>query len=91
MRAVDENYQRMRARLLAALADHERGDLDHAGLQAVVEDLRGTLGSTHREVSQALFEADVALEQSQHGHAVEGSDPEAPLRRMRRNLREVLG
>lgn len=91
MRVVDDNYQRMRARLLVAVADHERGDLDHAGLQAAVEDLRRTLGSSHREVSQALFEADVALEAGQDGRVVEGSDPDAPLRRMRRNLREVLG
>lgn len=90
VRPVDENYQRMRARLLAALADHERGDLDHAGLQAAVEDLRGCLGSSHRAVRQALFEADVALEAGQHGRVIEGSDPDAPLRRMRRNLREVL-
>jgi len=87
----DHPYERMRARLLAALADHERGELDHAGLQAAVEDLRGTLGNGHREVSQALFEADVALEQGQHGQVVEGADPDAPLRRMRRNLREALG
>jgi hypothetical protein len=90
VRPVDENYQRMRARLLAALADHESGDLDHAGLQAAVENLRGCLGSSHRAVQQALFEADVALEAGQHGRVIEGSDPDAPLRRMRRNLREVL-
>ena len=62
---TDHPYERMRARLLAALADHERGELDHAGLQAAVEDLRGTLGNGHREVSQALFEADVALDEAQ--------------------------
>lgn len=91
MRAADQEYQRRRARLLAALADHESGVLDHAGLQAAVADLREALGSSHREVRQALFEADVALEAGQDGHAIEGADPDAPLRRMRRNLREVLG
>ena len=80
----------MRARLLAALADHERGELDDSGLQAAVEDLRGTLDKGHGEVRQALFEADVALEYAQHGHPGDGSDPSAPLKRIRRNLREVL-
>jgi hypothetical protein len=88
---VDELYERLRARLLAALADHERGDLDHAGLQAAVEGVRGALGNAHAKVREALFEADVALEYAQHGRPGVGSDPSASLKRMRRNLREVLG
>jgi hypothetical protein len=88
---VDENYERMRARLLAALADHERGDLDHAGLQAAVTGLRDALDAARPEVREALFEADVALEYAQHGRPGDGSDPGAALKRVRRNLREALG
>ena len=90
-RSVDQQYERTRARLLAALADHERGDLDHAGLQAAVEAVQGTLDNTRPEVRRALFEADVALEYAQHGSPGEGSDTAAVLKRVRRNLREVLG
>jgi hypothetical protein len=88
---VDERYERLRARLLAALADHERGELDHAGLQAAIVDLNDALGSAHAEVGGALFEADVALEYARFGHPTEASDPGAALKRVRRNLREVLG
>lgn len=88
---VDEHYERMRARLLAALADHERGNLDHAGLQAAIADLNDALGNAHGEVGEALFEADVALEYARFGHPTDGSDPGAALKRIRRNLREVLG
>jgi hypothetical protein len=90
---IDQQYERSRARLLAALAEHERGELDHAGLQAAVENLSSTLDHGHAEEREALFEADVALEYAQHGRALDGSDPSSPqaLRRMRRNLREVLG
>jgi hypothetical protein len=88
---VDEHYQRMRARLLAALADHERGLLDHAGLQAAIADLNDTLGSARTEVREALFEADVALEYARFGHPTDGAEPGAALKRIRRNLREVLG
>jgi hypothetical protein len=88
---VDEHYERMRARLLAALADHERGILDHPGLQAAIADLNGTLGGAHSDVREALFEADVALEYARFGHPTDGSDPGAALKRVRRNLREVLG
>ena len=92
LRFVDQQqYERMRARLLAALADHERGDLDHAGLQAAVEAVQGTLDNARPEVRRALFEADVALEYAQHGSPREGSDTAAVLKRVRRNLREVLG
>jgi hypothetical protein len=86
---VDEQYERMRAALLAALAEHERGRLDNAGLQASIERLRGTLDSAHADVQQALFEADVALEYAEDGRP--GDDHRPSLRRMRRNLREVLG
>jgi hypothetical protein len=86
---VDEQYERMRAALLAALAEHERGRLDNAGLQAAIEGLRGTLDSAHSDVQQALFEADVALEYAEDGRL--GDDHSPSLRRMRRNLREVLG
>jgi hypothetical protein len=87
---VDEHYERMRARLLEAIAKHESGELDHAGLQAAVEAVRGALDSTQADVRRALFEADIALEQAQFGRHVEGTDPATPLRRMRRNLREAL-
>ncbi|WP_151082568.1 hypothetical protein [Nocardioides cynanchi] len=88
---MDDHYERMRARLLAALADHERGDLDHAGLQAAVAGLRDALDGSHPEMREALFEADVALEYAQHGRPGDGSDPSAGLKRVRRNLREALG
>ena len=90
---MDENYERRRARLLAALAEHERGELDHAGLQAAVQDLLGARDQGHADSRQALFEADVALEYVQFGRPVDGSDPGDPesLRRIRRNLREALG
>jgi hypothetical protein len=88
---VNEHYERVRARLLAALAEHERGDLDDAGLQAAVEDVSSALDNGRPEARQALFEADVALEYAQHGRPPDGSDPSAPLKRMRRNLREALG
>ena len=90
---TDEQYERLRARLLAALAEHERGELDHAGLQAAVEGLSGALDHGHAEERQALFEADVALEYAQHGRPLDGTDPSASdsLRRIRRNLREALG
>jgi hypothetical protein len=91
LRVVDQHYEQMRARLLAALADHERGELDDAGLQAAVEGLRGALGNAHAEVREALFEADVALEYAQDGSPADGSDPSASLKRVRRNLRDVLG
>jgi hypothetical protein len=88
---VDEQYERMRARLLAALADHERGILDHAGLQAAIADLSAAFANGRTEVREALFEADVALEYARFGHPTDGSDPGAALKRVRRNLREVLG
>jgi hypothetical protein len=87
---VDEAYERMRARLLVALADHERGILDHPGLQAAIADLNAALGSARALVREALFEADVALEYARYGHPTDGSDPGAALKRVRRNLREVL-
>jgi hypothetical protein len=88
---VDEHYERMRARLLAGLADHERGLLDHAGLQAAIADLNAALGNGRSEVREALFEADVALEYARFGHPDDGAQPGAALKRIRRNLREVLG
>lgn len=88
---MDEPYEHARAQLLVALAAHERGALDHAGLQAALEDVRATLGNAHEDVRQALFEADVVLEYAQDGQPLEGTDPTASLRRARRNLREVLG
>ena len=88
---MDQQYERTRARLLAALADHERGDLDHAGLQAAVAGVREALDGAHAEVREVLFEADVALEYAQHGRPGDGSDPAAGLKRVRRNLREALG
>lgn len=91
IRRVDEHYERMRARLLVALADHERGELDDAGLQAAVNAVRDALDHAHTEVRESLFEADVALEYAQYGRPADGSDPRAALKRVRRNLREVLG
>jgi hypothetical protein len=89
---VDEHYEQMRARLLAAIADHERGVLDHAGLLTAIQGLSDTLdASGHAEVRRALFEAEVALEYAQDGHPVEEREQTASLKRMRRNLREALG
>ena len=88
---MDEHYERMRARLLAALSEHERGVLDDAGLQGAVGDLSDAVDHAHADVRPALFEADVALELAQDGQPSDGSDPGASLKRMRRNLREVLG
>jgi hypothetical protein len=88
---VDEPYDRQRALLLVAIAEHQRGLLDDAGLQAAIQGLLGALGNTHAEVRPALFEADVALEYAQYGRPVEGADPRVSLRRVRRNLREALG
>jgi hypothetical protein len=88
---VEEQYERMRARLLASLAAHERGEIDHAALQAAVADVERALDNARPHVREALFEADVALEYAQHGHPSDGSDPSASLKRVRRNLREVLG
>ena len=82
----------MRARLLEAIVEHERGELDHAGLQASIEAVHGALDNAHADVRRALFEADVALEYVQYGHPreVEAYDRAAAMKRMRRNLREVL-
>jgi hypothetical protein len=87
---VDEHYEGLRGRLLEAIAEHERGELGDAGLQASVASVYGALDNAHAAVRQALFEADIALEHAQFGRAVEGSDGETRLRRMRRNLREAL-
>jgi hypothetical protein len=87
---VDEHYERMRARLLEAIAEHERGELDHAGLRATVADVMQALDHDHADVRQALFEADIALEYAMYGQPPDGSDPTGPLKRMRRNLREAL-
>jgi hypothetical protein len=87
---VDEQYERLRAKMLEQVAEHERGDLDDAGLRRAVEDFLSSLDHTHGDVRQALFEADIALEYAQYGRPLDGSDPRAPLRRMRRNLREAL-
>jgi len=87
---VDQHYERMRGRLLEAIAEHERGELDHAGLRSTVEGVLATLVNGPPEVRQALFEADIALEYAMYGHPPDGSDPAAPLKRMRRNLREAL-
>jgi hypothetical protein len=87
---VDEHYERMRARLLEAIARHERGELDHAGLRSAIAGLRASLGDAHADVRQVLFEADIALEYAIDGHPPDGSDPGGALKRMRRNLREAL-
>ena len=79
----------MRARLLEAIAEHERGELDHAGLKSMVEGVLGALDHAHSSVRQALFEADIALEYALDGHP-SGRDSVAALKRMRRNLREAL-
>lgn len=76
--------------MLEQIAEHERGELDDAALQAAVEELHGALDGAHAELRQALFEADIALEYAQYGRPLEGADPRSPLRRMRRNLREAL-
>jgi hypothetical protein len=86
---VDRQYERTRARLLEAIAEHERGELDHAGLKSTVEGVLGALDHAHASVRQALFEADIALEYALDG-SPSGGDPAALLKRMRRNLREAL-
>lgn len=88
---MDVHYERMRARLLEAIAEHERGELDHAGLRSALEAFRKTLDDAHAEVRQALFEADIALEYAVDGRALDDKDLAAALKRMRRNLREALG
>jgi hypothetical protein len=90
---VDEHYERLRVGLLEAIAEHERGELDHAGLQASVAGVYGALDESRAEERAALFEADVALEYAQFGRPLDGSDPGVPdsLKRIRRNLREALG
>lgn len=90
---MDDHYERLRVRALEAIADHERGELDHAGLQATLADVQGAVDHRHGDVRQALFEADVALEYAQYGQRgeLETYDPDATMRRMRRNLREALG
>lgn len=90
MPPVGEYFERMRARLLEAIAEHERGELDHQGLQASVQAALGALDQTRADVRRALFEADVALEYAIHGHPVNDGDQAAQLKRMRRNLREAL-
>jgi hypothetical protein len=87
---VDDHYERLRARLLEQLAEHERQELDDAGLQSAVQGVLGAVDNSHTEVRQALFEADVALEYAQYGRPPDSADPRAPLRRMRRNLRAAL-
>lgn len=84
------HYEQARARLLAALAEHERGALDHAGLQAAVQDVQGALADGQTELRRVLFEADVALEYAQDGRP-DGSELRTSLRRARRNVREALG
>lgn len=88
---MNHDYERMRARLLEAIAEHERGRLDHAGLQVAVAGAVSAADNAPDAVRQALFEADIALEYAQYGRPVDGSDAAAPLKRMRRNLREALG
>jgi len=88
---MDEHYERMRARLLEAIAAHERGELDDAGLQAAVEGVTGALDNGHSEVRQVLFEADVTLEYARYGQPLGDADRSATLKRMRRNLREAMG
>ena len=90
---MDEHYERLRVGLLEAIAQHERGELDHAGLQESVAGVLGALDNAQTEARGVLFEADVALEYAQYGRPLDGTDPAAPdaLKRIRRNLREVLG
>jgi hypothetical protein len=88
---VDEHYERMRAALLVAIAEHEHGELDDAGLQAALQGVLGALDHAHAGMREALFEADVALEYHQYGRPLDGGAPNASLRRIRRNLREALG
>ena len=58
---VDEHYERMRARLLAALADHERGILDNAGLQAAIAIAAPLRAQTARpQITDAIDESKVA-------------------------------
>ena len=88
----DEHYERMRARALAAIADHEQGAIDDAELQSTLAGLAGALDNAHPRVREALFEADVSLEYAQSGHPQEldADNRDAAMKRMRRNLREAL-
>jgi hypothetical protein len=88
---MDEHYERMRARLLEAIAAHERGEVDDAGLRAAVEGVTGAVEHSHPEVRQVLFEADVTLEYARDGQPLDDADRAAALKRVRRNLREALG
>jgi hypothetical protein len=88
---VADQYGRMRARLLAAIAEHEQGLIDDAGLQATLSDAAAALDKAPAHVWRALFEADVVLEYVQDGHPLNSNDQVAPLKRLRRNLREALG
>ena len=85
-----DDYEQMRARLLEAIAEHERGELDHAGLRSTVERVLATLDHGPEEVRRALFEADIALEYAMYGNPPDDSDSAVLLKRMRRNLREAL-
>ena len=89
---MEQHYERMRARLLEAVAEHERGELDDEGLQSSIEGAREALDNAHSDVRQVLFEADVALEYIRFGHPdeLENYDKDAAVKRVRRNLREVL-
>ena len=89
---MDELYERMRSNLLEAIAEHERGELDHAGLRASLAGIHEALGDDQADVRESLFEADVALEYARHGQRLklDAFHSGASLARMRRNLREAL-
>ena len=87
---MDDRYERLRAQLLEAIAEHERGDLDDAALRGYVRDMYGAVDQRRRSEREALFEADVILELVMDGVLVDPEQNAHRLRRVRRNLREVL-
>lgn len=87
---MDERYERLRAHLLEAIAQHERGDLDDATLRGYVRDMFGAVDPNRKKERDALFEADVTLELVMDGVLADPDHNAQRLRRMRRNLREVM-
>jgi hypothetical protein len=87
---VDERYERLRAHLLEAIAEHERGELDDETFRGYVRDMFGAVDRSQKREREALFEADVTLELIMDGVLVDPEQNARRLKRMRRNLREVM-
>jgi hypothetical protein len=87
---VDDRYERLRGQLLEAIAEHERGDLTDEDLRGYVRDMYGVVDPRRKAEREALFEADVTLELVTDGVLDDPRQNAYRLRRMRRNLREVM-